>query len=185
MEKRISTPIGNLILIAKDGRLVYCNWEEKDCLNKYKKIISSLGNSEAGKGPEEKDTQGNGNETTKDQAVIDSAIAQLKEYFEGKRTRFSIPMKLTGTEFQKQVWEIMFDNISYGQTLSYRDLSTLCGRNKAARAVARACGSNPLAIFIPCHRVVASGGESGGYTGGKEKKLFLLNLERDNLKSLY
>ena len=83
---------------------------------------------------------------------------------------------LCGTDFQKAVWH-QLSLIPYGTTISYSTLASLTGRPKAARAVAQACHCNPIAIIIPCHRVIAAGGGLGGYSGGLEVKRFLLRLE--------
>ena len=101
---------------------------------------------------------------------------QLKEYFAGDRKKFSLPLELKGTPFQKKVWEEL-KKIPYGSTVSYGELSRRIGNPKAVRAVAQACGANPLAVIIPCHRVIATGGKPGGYTGGVEHKIHLLEIE--------
>ncbi|MBN2869768.1 MAG: methylated-DNA--[protein]-cysteine S-methyltransferase [Campylobacterales bacterium] len=102
---------------------------------------------------------------------------ELKEYFEGQRRTFDLPLNPHGTPFQKGVWETLL-TIGYGETLSYAQEAERFGNPKAVRAVANANGRNPIAILIPCHRVIATGGGLGGYTGGVEKKAFLLTLER-------
>lgn len=102
---------------------------------------------------------------------------ELNEYFEGKRHSFTLPLNPPGTVFQKGVWETL-STIPYGETISYASEAKLFGSPKAVRAVANANGRNPIAILIPCHRVIATGGGLGGYTGGIEKKEFLLALEK-------
>lgn len=102
---------------------------------------------------------------------------ELYEYFEGKRTAFTLPLNPHGTPFQKTVWETL-RTIPYGETISYAQEAQKFGNPKAIRAVANANGRNPIAILIPCHRVIASGGGIGGYSGGIEKKEFLLALEK-------
>lgn len=102
---------------------------------------------------------------------------QLHEYFKGKREVFSVPLVLTGTEFQKTVWEAL-RKIPYGETRTYKEQSQRLGNLKAIRAVAKANGANKIAIVIPCHRIVGSDGKLTGYAGGIERKRFLLNLER-------
>lgn len=103
---------------------------------------------------------------------------ELSEYFAGKRTVFTLPLYPQGTPFQKQVWETLL-TIPYGATISYAQEAEQFGNPKAVRAVASANGRNPIAILIPCHRVIASGGGLGGYSGGIEKKEFLLRLESE------
>ncbi|MGA9047217.1 methylated-DNA--[protein]-cysteine S-methyltransferase [Sulfuricurvum sp.] len=103
---------------------------------------------------------------------------ELGEYFAGERTSFSLPLNPKGTPFQQAVWKTL-QTIPYGETISYAKEAQLFGNPKAIRAVASANGRNPIAILIPCHRVIASGGGIGGYSGGIEKKTFLLALEKD------
>ncbi len=106
---------------------------------------------------------------------------ELHEYFEGKRRGFTLPLDPQGTPFQKKVWE-MLCTIPYGETLSYAEEAQRFGNPKATRAVANANGKNPIAILIPCHRVIASGGGLGGYSGGLWRKEFLLELEKNSLQ---
>lgn len=101
---------------------------------------------------------------------------ELEEYFRGERRNFDLPMKMEGTEFQLRVWKEIY-KIPYGHTISYKELAHRCGSPRGYRAVARACGANPLCLLVPCHRVVGSNGSLGGYTGGLDKKIFLLQLE--------
>lgn len=102
---------------------------------------------------------------------------ELHEYFEGKRRTFTLPLSPKGTPFQQSVWETLC-TIPYGETVSYAEEAKLLGNPKAVRAVANANGHNPIIILIPCHRVIATGGGIGGYSGGIERKEFLLKLEK-------
>lgn len=104
------------------------------------------------------------------------AADQLDEYFDGRRTKFDLPLDPAGTPFQAAVWWALAD-IPYGWTISYAELASWVGRPGAFRAVGRANGANPLPVFLPCHRVVASGGGLGGYGGGLDVKRRLLALE--------
>ena len=106
------------------------------------------------------------------------AVTQILEYLEGKRTRFDVPLDLRGTDFQVAVWNGLL-SIPYGETRTYQDLARQLGRPRAVRAVGAANGANPLALVVPCHRVVASGGRLGGYGGGLELKARLLAMERE------
>lgn len=116
-------------------------------------------------------------------AVIDMAIQQISEYLEGKRKAFSVPLRIEGSLFRMKVWEEL-KKIPYGETVTYSELARRIGSPKAFRAVANACGANPCPIIIPCHRVVASGGKTGGYTGGLDIKLTLLEIEKQNSRSI-
>lgn len=105
----------------------------------------------------------------------DPVATQLTEYFSGKRRSFDLPLHYSGTPFQRAVWETML-TIPYGKTMTYKEIAAKIRRPKAFRAVANACGANPLPILIPCHRVVATNG-LGGYSSGIDKKIALLKLE--------
>ena len=109
------------------------------------------------------------------------ARRQLQEYFHGKRKKFSLPLHLNGTSFQKKVWRTI-DKIPYGKTRSYQWVAREIGKPKASRAVGNALGANPIPIIIPCHRVIKKNGEIGGYSGGHGLKKKLLEHER-NIKN--
>lgn len=111
--------------------------------------------------------------------VIARAIIQLDEYFARKRTIFDVPLLAVGTEFQRTVWQEL-QNIPYGKTVSYGELSRKLGNPKAVRAVAAANGANALSILIPCHRVVGSNHTLIGYAGGLAAKQGMLALEADS-----
>lgn len=102
--------------------------------------------------------------------------AQLREYFAGARTRFDLPLAPRGTAFQRQVWEALRP-IPHGMTTSYGAIAASIGRPTASRAVGAANGQNPIAIVVPCHRVVGSTGALTGYGGGMERKRWLLDHE--------
>ena len=107
--------------------------------------------------------------------LIAKTINELEEYFKGLRTRFDIPVKLNGTEFQKMVWQEMM-NIPYGSVLSYGELARKVNNPKAVRAIGSVCHNNKILIIIPCHRVVAKN-SIGGFGCGIEMKIKLLELE--------
>jgi methylated-DNA-[protein]-cysteine S-methyltransferase len=108
--------------------------------------------------------------------VFDDVIAQLREYFAGQRKAFDLPLLMEGTAFQRRVWTALQD-IPYGMTISYAELARRVGQPTASRAVGLANGRNPVAIIVPCHRVVGSNGRLTGYGGGLPRKRFLLDLE--------
>ena len=104
-------------------------------------------------------------------------VEQLAEYFEGKRTHFELSLDLEGTPFQKAVWNEL-QRIPYGETRSYGDIAKAVGKPGAARAVGMANHDNPIAVVIPCHRVVGRDGSLTGYAGGLHLKAQLLSIER-------
>ena len=108
--------------------------------------------------------------------IILKADKQLKEYFAGKRKDFDLTLKMNGTEFQKSVWNALL-TIPYGETKSYKDIAVQIGNEKACRAVGMANNRNPIAIIVPCHRVIGHNGTLVGYGGGLDIKQTLLDLE--------
>jgi len=113
----------------------------------------------------------------KETALIENCHKQLMEYFEGKRTKFDIPLYLEGTEFQKSIWSALQD-IPFGETCSYKEVAIKINNEKAVRAVGLANNKNRIPIIIPCHRVVGINGSLTGYAGGLELKQFLIDLEK-------
>jgi methylated-DNA-[protein]-cysteine S-methyltransferase len=106
-----------------------------------------------------------------------TAAAQLTAYFDGTLTEFELPLAPEGTQFQRKVWDGL-RAIPYGKTVSYGELARRIGSPAASRAVGLANGRNPIAIVVPCHRVIGSDGSLTGYGGGLDRKRFLLALER-------
>ncbi|TBM99359.1 methylated-DNA--[protein]-cysteine S-methyltransferase [Hyunsoonleella flava] len=109
-------------------------------------------------------------------AGLEDCAIQLKEYFEGSRKQFNLKLNPEGTDFQQKVWGLL-EQIPYGKTISYLELSKQLGDVKAIRAVANANGKNPLWVIIPCHRVIGSDGSLTGYAGGLHRKKWLLEHE--------
>lgn len=109
-------------------------------------------------------------------SLLQTAVAQLNDYFSGKRKSFDLKLNPEGTPFQKRVWEAL-SHVPYGKTISYMELSRVLGDPLAIRAVAAANGKNPIWIIIPCHRVIGSDGSLTGYAGGLSRKKWLLNHE--------
>jgi O-6-methylguanine DNA methyltransferase len=109
-------------------------------------------------------------------------LRELKEYFAGRRKEFSFPLDLRGTPFQKRCWQALL-KIPYGKTRSYAEIARAVGSPRSFRAVGQANHQNPIAIVVPCHRVITSDGKLGGYGGGLAMKEKLLRLERAALNS--
>ncbi|WP_328615799.1 methylated-DNA--[protein]-cysteine S-methyltransferase [Amycolatopsis sp. NBC_00355] len=111
----------------------------------------------------------------RDDTAFPDAVRQLKEYFAGQRTKFDVPARAEGDEFQREVWAAL-DRIPYGETATYGDLAKAVGG--LPHEVGAAVGRNPLSILVACHRVVGKNGKLTGYAGGLKRKQFLLELER-------
>ena len=118
-----------------------------------------------------------------DASFFRDTLRQLDEYFAGNRQTFDIPHQAQGTEFQKSVWRELA-TIPYGAISSYQKVADAISRPKAVRAVGTAIGSNPLSIFVPCHRVLTSNGQLGGYAGGLPSKALLLQREGIQMPSM-
>jgi AraC family transcriptional regulator of adaptative response/methylated-DNA-[protein]-cysteine methyltransferase len=156
------SPVGPLIAAATDASL--CLLEFSDAATVAQRI-DELGRHYAG------------NMRAGTNAILDELWRQLEQYFRGERREFTLPLAYPGTEFQEQVWSAL-QEIRYGETRSYLDLARRIGDTGATRAVGAANGANPIAIVIPCHRVVNANGDLGGYGGGLWRKRILLDLER-------
>lgn len=121
------------------------------------------------------------NYTPKETPLIKKTYSQLKEYFAGNRKSFDIPISANGTEFQIKVWKEL-QKIPYGKTATYKEIAENIGNKNASRAVGMANNKNPIAIIIPCHRVIGTKGDLTGYAGGIKLKKYLLDLEKQNSK---
>lgn len=166
--KEYDSPCGHLYLAAAHSKICLASW------NGVSDSYGFLKNME------------NTSDHYADWVIIEKALDQLKEYFDGGRMNFDIPFNLYGTDFQIKVWERLME-IPYGYTVSYLQLAENLGNPKAVRAVAHACGANPISIIVPCHRVISSSGQLTGYAGGIEAKRYLLALEasRSDQTSLF
>ncbi|WNZ79383.1 methylated-DNA--[protein]-cysteine S-methyltransferase [Pseudomonas sp. P105] len=152
--KTIPSPVGQLILVARDTKLAAILWENER-LNRVRL------------GPLEEDSQ---------HPVLKETERQLMEYFAGQRRRFDLALDFAGTDFQVRVWQALL-TIPFGETRSYRDIAIQIGQPTAVRAVGAANGRNPISIIAPCHRVIGTSGSLTGFAGGLAAKQFLLSLE--------
>jgi O-6-methylguanine DNA methyltransferase len=109
-------------------------------------------------------------------SLIREAFSQVESYLSGRLKKFDLPLELSGTDFQLRVWNAL-RSIPWGSTASYKDIATMTGNPKATRAVGMANNRNPIAIIVPCHRVIGSDGSLVGYAGGMELKRTLLEIE--------
>lgn len=157
-------------LTIKNGKLLALDWYD----DKTKSLLEKLGKSAVFVPNDSLD------DNDVNQRLAQQTIYQLDEYFAGIRQVFEIPLDLSiGTPFQTKVWHAL-EQIPYGQTISYATLAKMIDKPTAYRACANANGKNPISLIVPCHRVIASGGGIGGYTGGIQIKQTLLALERVN-----
>jgi methylated-DNA-[protein]-cysteine S-methyltransferase len=118
----------------------------------------------------------------RDDAAFADVVEQLHAYFAGTLSHFEVPFALHGTDFQREVWQALCE-IPYGETISYGELAARVGKPSASRAVGLANGRNPLAIIVPCHRVIGAGGALTGYGGGLTRKAWLLKHEGAHRRS--
>ena len=149
------SPVGTLMLVAGDAGLRAVLWEKDDPARVRLETAR----------------------TTPDHPVLVETVRQLRDYFAGARTAFTLPLDFRGTAFQKQVWSALLA-IPYGETRSYADIARAIGHPAATRAVGAANGRNPISIIAPCHRVVGTTGRLTGFAGGLAAKAALLDLER-------
>lgn len=117
-----------------------------------------------------------------DERAFGDAVHQLEAYFAGDRGEFELDLELAGSEFQRRVWQALM-TIPYGETRSYGQIAEQIGASGAARAVGLANGHNPIAIIVPCHRVIGASGSLTGYGGGLNRKRWLLELERSRMSA--
>lgn len=166
---RLNLPM--MSLTTKNGKLLALDWYN----DKTAKLFDQLNEQATMILPKDlKDVDDN-------QKIALQTIQQLDEYFMGQRSSFTIPLDLShGTDFQIKVWQTLCQ-IPYGQTISYKTLAQHVGKPTAFRACANANGKNLISLIVPCHRVIASDGGLGGYTGGVEIKQTLLDLEKKYL----
>lgn len=163
---RVLSPLGPLLTGATDEGICLLEFTDRRMLETQIQRLRKSLNAEFAPG---------------NHPLLDKLSKQLEEYFAGTRKTFDIPLVLTGTDFQKSVWDVLM-TIPYGETRAYQDQANAINNPKAVRAVARSNGDNKISIIIPCHRVIGKDGSLTGYGGGLWRKKFLLELEGTKLK---
>jgi len=153
---RMNSPVGTLTLAATDDGLAAILWEHDRAERVRLHLVAEKN----------------------DHPVLVEAARQLREYFAGQRTQFTLKLDTSGTAFQRSVWNALL-TIPFGETRSYAQVATQIGNPRAVRAVGAANGRNPVSIIAPCHRVIGSSGALTGFAGGLEVKARLLAFERD------
>ncbi len=157
LSRTITSPVGPLRITVDDGFVIGLEFSEErvsvqeDCLKGHR-----------------------------DFHLLRRAISEIGEYFQGRRRRFTVPVNLSGPPFHQKVWKVL-QEIDYGDTNTYGEVALAAGSPRAARAVGNACAANPVAIIVPCHRVVAHNG-LGGFGGGLDIKGWLLRFEKKDGK---
>ena len=157
----LSSPLGEMIAGATDKGVCFLEWHDRGGVDRILERVAKRYRCEL---------------VENENRHLRTLRQELTEYFEGKLTIFTMPVDITGTEFEQTVWSHLL-RIPYGETRSYGQLAMLLGKPGASRAVGRANGANYLAIVIPCHRVIESTGNLRGYGGGVWRKKWLLELE--------
>lgn len=160
--RRLLTPLGPMLAVASERGLCLLEFSDRRMLEVQLKRIGKAFRRSITPSPND---------------ALEQTEDELAGYFRGERRAFTIPLDLAGSEFQRTAWSAL-ETIPYGETRSYADQARAIGRPSAVRAVARANGDNPVAIVVPCHRVVGSDGQLTGYGGGLWRKRYLLDLEQ-------
>ena len=164
----IDSPVGVLVAGATDAGLCLLEFRDREILEtQVAKVRARVGPTVTGSHP-----------------FLDQVRRQLDQYFEGVLRQFTIPLVYPGTPFQVKVWSALRD-LPYGETISYEELARRVGAPAGQRAAGHANGQNPIAIIIPCHRVLNKDGKLGGYGGGLWRKRLLLDLERGGQEELF
>ncbi|HHY17497.1 MAG TPA: methylated-DNA--[protein]-cysteine S-methyltransferase [Firmicutes bacterium] len=178
----IQSPVGPLRITVEDGFVTGLSFHREQSQDSQRESEAPLASAAQDAAfPPAEDAHPNqqggnrNNQKRKDFNILQQTIKELDTYFTGQLRTFTVPVRLSGTPFQQAVWQAM-KNIRYGETKTYRELALAAGSPKAARAVGNACAANPVAIIVPCHRVLAQSG-LGGFGGGLDTKRWLLNLE--------
>ncbi|MGR3317893.1 MAG: methylated-DNA--[protein]-cysteine S-methyltransferase [Candidatus Anammoxibacter sp.] len=158
--REFNSPIGNIKVVGTSKAICYV-WIIQDSFSKFEKVVSSRF----------------GSKPIKDRSALKEAEDAFQRYFDGTLKRFDLPLDIsTGTQFQKRVWTVLKD-IPFGQVRSYKWVAEKTGNPCACRAVGSANGKNPIPVIIPCHRVVRTNGNLGGFSSGIDIKKSLLRHE--------
>lgn len=162
----VDSPVGPLAIVESDGAITEVSFAQSEGAPSSSGVTgtssnrNALANSSAGI----------------TSPLLEKTAREISDYFAGKLKRFTIPVKPEGTDFERRVWTALLD-IPWGTTRTYGEIAATLGNPKASRAVGRAIGLNPVAIVIPCHRVIGKDGSLTGYAGGLERKKTLLGIE--------
>jgi AraC family transcriptional regulator of adaptative response/methylated-DNA-[protein]-cysteine methyltransferase len=171
----IETPLGPMLAIAGDAGLVLLEFVDRRALEtelrELRRTLPSTRSARAGQGAAV---------VPGDHPILRQTVAQLSEYFAGNRRMFDLPLAQRGSDFQMRAWAALSE-IPYGETRSYADMARRVGSPAAVRAIGRVNGQNQIAIVVPCHRVIRSDGSLCGYGGGRWRKQWLIEHEKQAL----
>ena len=157
----LPSPLGEMIAGATDRGLCFLEWQDRGGVEQIKNRVTKRYGWPLHPGNND---------------ILRKLREELAAYFAGELKKFTVPLDLAGTQFERQVWA-QLRKIPYGQTKSYGEIARALGKPGASRAVGRANGANYISIIIPCHRVIEAGGGLRGYGGGLPRKKYLLDLE--------
>lgn len=159
--QKFATPLGDMVAASHNNRLCLLEFTDKKKAETILKPMAKLLKAELNEGKSD---------------ILDRTRKQLKLYFDGRLLKFNLPLHAVGTDFQKNVWKRLA-GIPHGQTTNYGKIAESVGKPKGARAAGMAIGSNPIAIVVPCHRVIGKSGDLTGFGGGLWRKKWLLEHE--------
>lgn len=164
----ISSPLGRLLIAVNDGEIVWCGYaDQPNALYQLQAhMLRFMPNAEC-----------------VESRVETESLRQLLDAYFNARLSAEMVFAFHGTPFQKKVWQALLE-IPYGGTCTYKDIASACGNPAASRAVGGAVNKNPIAILVPCHRVIGAAGKLVGYNGGLDKKRFLLELEKNEMRTI-
>lgn len=166
----LNSPIGPLHLQIEQNALVQLDFDSEPMIKPINQKVKIIARQSSDSNFEKSEIK-----------VLNIAVLELSEYFAGTRQVFTVPIRLSGTPFRKKVWKRL-EAIPYGVIKSYGQIATEINNPKSSRAVGGACGSNPVAIIVPCHRVKGSNGKLTGFGGGLTRKAYLLELESSQIQ---
>jgi methylated-DNA-[protein]-cysteine S-methyltransferase len=161
VQTQIGSPVGELTLVASKDYLMVLTWG--DAKSQSTRVAELIGQASMC--------------TPSEQPLLGESVRQLEEYFRGSRQEFDLPLRPRGTPFQMAAWQVLRE-IPYGETINYARQAERAGSPKGSRAVGSANGRNPIAIVIPCHRVIGADGSLTGFGGGIDTKRWLLDHEQ-------
>ncbi|WP_306520805.1 methylated-DNA--[protein]-cysteine S-methyltransferase [Rheinheimera sp.] len=182
LQTTMATPVGELCVVATEQGISQIQFSDElpaHLVDITAKQLAPIRDGALAEMPIQQAmvAEGTLNPEQRAELYLQQAVSELQQYFAGTRSSFSVPLAATGTLFQQQVWQAL-QHIPYAQSCSYGAIASFIHKPKAVRAVGAANGRNPLAIVVPCHRVIGNNGSLTGYAGGLGRKVWLLQHEQ-------